>query len=640
MKTTFVTAIILLLTFFQAQAADLYRVSLDSPDDAMLLNDLKVEPVLRVGGNYIITAPSDQIDKLIQNGMQVELIATRVELDDLYLDRRMDDRNKQAYPVIFEYEGYRLFLVEDYQPPVDDVPDLMPLHNDFMEFKYKPDFQYDTGLKKQPLDLDSIAELVDQDTLTAYLYHLQSYFRRVAGTTEIYNTRDWIHDKFESFGYDSVYNDPFTAEIGGIDRPCYNVVAVKPGTTYPEIEIIVGAHYDGVPGSPAVDDNGSGTVGVLELARIFSGLETDVTFKFITFDAEEWGLHGSWDYADKAVANGDKILLMFNMDMIAHIQNTNRANLKHGDNTMFAQQWIALSQSISNITGYLAGGSSGSDHHPFDQNGYDVIFLQEYYFSYVYHSYNDSTTYINFDYLDRMVETSAAMLYQLGTSDDFDSDGIVNSVDNCLIVPNLGQVDTDADQVGDICDNCVDTPNQNQADSDHDGVGDACDGKVHFTFQEPPDALLGIYYEFQFEALGGTPPYTWTKIGGQIPYGITLEDNGLLAGTPTWSSNYQFTVQLSDASNPQLADTATYTIVVEEGMLCGDSNGDTTVDVSDAVYIINYAFAGGPAPDPYEQADANCDTLVDVSDAVYIINYAFSGGNDPCDIDGDTVPDC
>mgnify|MGYP006288060775 FL=1 len=132
MKTTFVTAIILLLTFFQAQAADLYRVSLDSPDDAMLLNDLKVEPVLRVGGEYIITAPSDQIDKLIQNGMQVELIATRVELDDLYLDRRMDDRNKQAYPVIFEYEGYRLLLVEDYQPPVDDVPDLMHFQNDFM----------------------------------------------------------------------------------------------------------------------------------------------------------------------------------------------------------------------------------------------------------------------------------------------------------------------------------------------------------------------------------------------------------------------------------------------------------------------------------------------------------------------------
>ena len=75
-------------------------------------------------------------------------------------------------------------------------------------------------------------------------------------------------------------------------------------------------------------------------------------------------------------------------------------------------------------------------------------------------------------------------------------------------------------------------------------------------------------------------------------------------------------------------------------VMCGDANSDDIVDVSDAVYIINYAFAGGPAPDPEEAGDANCDVGVDVSDAVYIINYAFAGGNAPCDTDGDDEPDC
>jgi len=74
--------------------------------------------------------------------------------------------------------------------------------------------------------------------------------------------------------------------------------------------------------------------------------------------------------------------------------------------------------------------------------------------------------------------------------------------------------------------------------------------------------------------------------------------------------------------------------------ICGDTNGDEAVNVSDAVHIINYIFNSGGAPDPLSNGDANCDTMVNVSDAVYIINYVFVGGNPPCDTDGNSVPDC
>jgi len=79
--------------------------------------------------------------------------------------------------------------------------------------------------------------------------------------------------------------------------------------------------------------------------------------------------------------------------------------------------------------------------------------------------------------------------------------------------------------------------------------------------------------------------------------------------------------------------------------ICGDANGDTKVNVSDAVYIINYVFTGGAAPNPIEAGNANCDTGVNVSDAVFLINYVFMGGNDPCDSyppspNGDGIPDC
>ncbi len=74
--------------------------------------------------------------------------------------------------------------------------------------------------------------------------------------------------------------------------------------------------------------------------------------------------------------------------------------------------------------------------------------------------------------------------------------------------------------------------------------------------------------------------------------------------------------------------------------ICGDANNDAEVNVSDAVWIVNYIFIGGPAPVPLLSGEVNCDGSVNVSDAIWIANYVFIGGNDPCDFDGDGIPDC
>ncbi len=72
------------------------------------------------------------------------------------------------------------------------------------------------------------------------------------------------------------------------------------------------------------------------------------------------------------------------------------------------------------------------------------------------------------------------------------------------------------------------------------------------------------------------------------------------------------------------------TLKVGTFYVAGDGNGDGSVNISDAVYVINYVFAGGHAPDPIEAGDANCSGLVNISDAVYLIQYIFSGGTAPC----------
>ncbi len=63
---------------------------------------------------------------------------------------------------------------------------------------------------------------------------------------------------------------------------------------------------------------------------------------------------------------------------------------------------------------------------------------------------------------------------------------------------------------------------------------------------------------------------------------------------------------------------------------CGDANQDLSVNVGDAVYMINYIFKGGPPPNPLEAGDVNCDTIGDVGDAVYLVNFVFRSGKEPC----------
>ena len=63
--------------------------------------------------------------------------------------------------------------------------------------------------------------------------------------------------------------------------------------------------------------------------------------------------------------------------------------------------------------------------------------------------------------------------------------------------------------------------------------------------------------------------------------------------------------------------------------VCGDANGDETVNVGDVVYLIAYIFKMGPPPDPIEAGDANGDGDVNVGDAVYEIAYIFKQGPEP-----------
>lgn len=53
-------------------------------------------------------------------------------------------------------------------------------------------------------------------------------------------------------------------------------------------------------------------------------------------------------------------------------------------------------------------------------------------------------------------------------------------------------------------------------------------------------------------------------------------------------------------------------------------------DISDIVYLINYLYVHGPAPNPIERGDVNCDGKINSADVIYLINYLFVSGPSPC----------
>jgi len=58
----------------------------------------------------------------------------------------------------------------------------------------------------------------------------------------------------------------------------------------------------------------------------------------------------------------------------------------------------------------------------------------------------------------------------------------------------------------------------------------------------------------------------------------------------------------------------------------GNVNGDLVLNLADAVFVINWLFASGPAPQCLDAGDANDDSGTDISDAIYMINYLFASG--------------
>ncbi|GMV26302.1 MAG: hypothetical protein AMXMBFR58_23330 [Phycisphaerae bacterium] len=102
---------------------------------------------------------------------------------------------------------------------------------------------------------------------------------------------------------------------------CANLEAVLRGTDRPSRVLVVGAHFDSVPGCPAANDNASGVAGVLAIARRLAGRPRACTVRLVLFANEEPPFFnhnemGSQFYAQSARKSGDDIIGMFCLETI------------------------------------------------------------------------------------------------------------------------------------------------------------------------------------------------------------------------------------------------------------------------------------------------------------------------------------
>jgi hypothetical protein len=204
-------------------------------------------------------------------------------------------------------------------------------------------------------------------------------------------------------------------------------------------EIVVGAHYDTVPGSPGADDNASGVAVLIELAA----LKTPV--RFVAFANEEMPYFyseemGSWAWAKRSRERGEKIRAMFSLEMLGYYRDApgsqryppplglfypDRADFiafvgdlgarslvrrsidsfrRHG---RFPSEGVAAPSFIPGVT--------WSDHWSFRRNGYDAVMVTDTAFNRYphYHLPSDTPDKLDYERMARLTLGLAEMLKEL-----------------------------------------------------------------------------------------------------------------------------------------------------------------------------------------------------------------------------------
>jgi Zn-dependent M28 family amino/carboxypeptidase len=212
-----------------------------------------------------------------------------------------------------------------------------------------------------------------------------------------------------------------------------NVLGIIEGEKKDEF-IVVGAHYDHLGKFDGftfngADDNGSGTVGMMTIAKAFmaTGKKPEKSVIFAAWTGEEKGLFGSYYFVREATKKKMNIVLNLNYDMIARDSETdsakNKADMSYTKAYAGIEEITKKNVSFYNINLDMAyrgseRASGGSDHAPFAQAG-----IPYFYFMAAmhpdYHQPSDDISKINWEKMTNIIRLGFLNTWQFANSNQY-----------------------------------------------------------------------------------------------------------------------------------------------------------------------------------------------------------------------------
>lgn len=221
--------------------------------------------------------------------------------------------------------------------------------------------------------------------VTSNLNEFVGHGVKTVGSTELVSAKNWLKAKYLSYGYTDIVEDDFS--VG--PNTATNIIVTKRGEVYPNTYVIVDGHYDTINGVGA-NDNGSGTVLLLEIAKLLANVPTEYSIKFINFSAEEVGLIGSQHYVNNVVNSTSPkmdIRLVLNIDEVGGVagmindtivcEYDNSSPPENNAASVVVTNELATCIGLYSTLNTSTSFAYASDYIPFENNGEIITGLYE-----------------------------------------------------------------------------------------------------------------------------------------------------------------------------------------------------------------------------------------------------------------------
>ncbi|MEX1187832.1 MAG: M28 family peptidase [Bacteroidia bacterium] len=208
------------------------------------------------------------------------------------------------------------------------------------------------------IDIAELVNLVEEIELRNSLDMIEGERHYIAAPEHLEVVKSYINERFTDADLQTE-NHEFMFNNSAMQ----NVLGRKQGAKNEAITYLIDGHFDGVPGSPAADDNGSAVAGMLEALRILSQYSFEHSIRFIGFDAEELGLIGSQRYVQNGIKAFEDIQGVLNFEMIGYYSDEpNSQTLPNGFDFLFpaATQQVADNQYRGDFISVIGNAPSSS----------------------------------------------------------------------------------------------------------------------------------------------------------------------------------------------------------------------------------------------------------------------------------------